>query len=132
MSKALFDKQALIKYRLDQAKETLLDAKVLYEHERRPASIVNRAYYAMFYATLALLVTIDKTSSKHIGVISFFDSEFVKKNIFPKEMSRMLHQAFDMRQEGDYENPDKIDRERATEVLKDAEDFLRSIQEKIL
>ncbi|MBI3163682.1 MAG: HEPN domain-containing protein, partial [Chloroflexi bacterium] len=47
----------MTRYRLDQARETLLDAQVLYEHERRPASIVNRAYYAMFYATLALLVT---------------------------------------------------------------------------
>lgn len=118
MSKSPFDKQALIKYRLEQAKETLLDAKVLYENERRPASIVNRAYYAMFYATLALLVTIGMSSSKHIGVISFFDSEFVKKNLFPKEMSRMLHQAFDMRQEGDYQNPDNINREKATEVFK--------------
>lgn len=131
MSSDSFDKDALIKYRLEQAKETLLDARVLYENERRPASIVNRAYYAMFYATLALLVTIGKSSSKHIGVISFFDSEFVKKNIFPKEMSRMLHQAFDMRQEGDYENPDKINREKAAEVLSDAEDFLKAIQEKL-
>jgi hypothetical protein len=43
MTKDAFDKDALIKYRLEQAKETLLDAKVLYENERRPASIVNRA-----------------------------------------------------------------------------------------
>ena len=132
MTKDAFDKDALIKYRLEQAKETFLDAKVLYENERRPASIVNRAYYAMFYATLALLVTIGKTSSKHIGVISFFDSEFVKKNIFPKEMSRMLHQAFDMRQEGDYQHPDNINREKATEVLNDAEEFLKAIEEKLL
>lgn len=99
MSGDIFDKNALIEYRLEQARETLLDAKVLYEHERRPASVVNRAYYAMFYATLALLVTIGKSPSKHIGVISFFDSEFVKKNIFPKEMSRKLHEVFEARQE---------------------------------
>ena len=85
MTNEIFYKSVLIQYRLEQAKETLLDARVLYEHERRPASIVNRAYYAMFYATLALLVTVGKSSSKHIGVISFFDTEFVKKNIFPKK-----------------------------------------------
>ena len=126
-----FDKAALISYRLEQAKETLLDARVLYDNERMPASIVNRAYYAMFYATLALLVTVGKSSSKHIGVISFFDSEFVKKNIFPKEMSRMLHEAFEMRQEGDYQNPAAIDREKAKEVLKAAEDFLSIVEEKL-
>ena len=132
MTEDAFDKNALIQYRLEQAQETLLDARVLYEHERRPASIVNRAYYAMFYATLALLVMVGKSSSKHIGVISFFDSEFVKKNIFPKEMSRMLHAAFETRQEGDYQNPAKIDREKAAEVLKDAEEFLKVIEEKLL
>ena len=126
-----FDKDALIQYRLEQARETLVDAQVLYENERRPASIVNRAYYAMFYATLALLVTVGKSSSKHIGVISFFDSEFVRKNIFPKEMSRMLHEAFEARQEGDYQNPDAIDREKAVEVLEAAGEFLKVVEKKL-
>lgn len=132
MSGDIFDKDALIKYRLEQARETLLDARVLFEHDRRPASIVNRAYYAMFYATLALLVTIGKSPSKHEGVLSFFDAEFVKKNIFPKEMSRKLHEAFEARQEGDYTNPDLIDREKAGDVLKAAEEFLKAIEEKLL
>jgi len=131
MSKETFDKPALIQYRLNQARETLEDAIVLYENQRRPASVVNRAYYAMFYATLALLVTAGKSSSKHIGVISFFDSEFVRKNIFPKEMSRMLHAAFETRQEGDYENPDKVDREKAAEVLNAAREFLKIIEQKL-
>lgn len=132
MSGDVFDKDALIRYRLEQARETLLDAQVLYEHERRPASIVNRAYYAMFYATLALLVTIGKSPSKHIGVISFFDSEFVRRNIFPKEMSRKLHEVFEARQEGDYTNPDLIDREKAGDVLKAAGEFLKAIEDKLL
>lgn len=37
MTNDAFDKSALIQHRLGQAKETLLDARVLYEHERRPA-----------------------------------------------------------------------------------------------
>lgn len=131
MSGDVFDKEALIQYRLEQARETLLDAKTLYDHERRPVSIVNRAYYAMFYATVALLVTVGKSSSKHIGVISFFDSEFVKKNIFPKEMSRKLHEVFEARQEGDYTNPDLIDREKAAEVLQAAQEFLNAIEKKL-
>lgn len=131
MSEGAFDKPALIRYRLEQARETLEDARVLFNNFRRPASVVNRAYYAMFYATLALLVTVNKFSSKHVGVISFFDSEFVKRNIFSKEMSRKLHEAFETRQEGDCENPDKVDRERAAEVLNDAAEFLKVIEEKL-
>ncbi len=131
MSEDDFDKNALIQYRLDQARETLVDAQVLYDNDRRPESVVNRAYYAMFYAALALMVTVGKSSSKHIGVIAFFDSEFVRKNIFPKEMSRMLHEAFEARQEGDYQNPDAIDREKAAEILEAAGEFLKVVEEKL-
>jgi uncharacterized protein (UPF0332 family) len=86
----------------------------------------------MFYATLALLLTAGKSPSKHIGVISFFDSEFVRTNIFPKEMSRKLHEVFEARQEGDYTNPDLIDHEKAADVLKAAGEFLKTIEDKLL
>ncbi len=56
----------------------------------------------MFYATLALTVFRSETVSKHSGVISFFDKEFVRTGVFPKEYSRMLHFAFDRRQSYDY------------------------------
>ena len=93
--------QALVACRLEQADEsieaarTLLDKKLL-----RPS--VNRAYYAMFYAVLALLARGKKETSKHSGVIALFDRDFVKQGIFKKDCSRWLHDAFDLRQRSDY------------------------------
>jgi len=58
----------LVRYRLEQADAALGDAKFLLEGNRSPQSIVNRAYYAMFYAALALLQKIGKVPSKHAGV----------------------------------------------------------------
>lgn len=92
----------LIKYRLEQAQTALEDGKFLLEGKRSPQSIVNRAYYAMFYAALALLQQIGKVPSKHTGVISLFDTEFVVKGIFPKELSKDFHKAFELRQMFDY------------------------------
>ena len=77
---------ALIKYRLEQAQTAIDDAKFLLDVNRSPQSIVNRAYYAMFYSALALLQKIGEVPSKHSGVISLFDTEFVIKKIFPKEL----------------------------------------------
>ncbi len=68
--------ETLIRYRLEQAQAALDDAKYLIDGNRSPQSIVNRSYYAMFYAALALLQKICKAPSKHSGVISFFDKEF--------------------------------------------------------
>jgi len=69
---------------------------------RSPQSIVNRSYYAMFYAVLALLQKISKVPSKHSGVISLFDKEFVKKGVFAKDLSKDFHKAFELRQTVDY------------------------------
>ena len=131
MSPNTFNKKALIQYRLERAIQTLDEAQVLYEHNKSPQSIVNRSYYSMFYATLALLATIDSESFKHSGVIALFDKNFVKQKILPKEMSLMLHEAFESRQEGDYKDFSKIDRDKATEILKSAEVFINFVKEKL-
>lgn len=81
-------KRALIAYRLEQAKEALDDARKLAEHQGSPRSIVNRSYYAMFYVVLALLLVIDRGSSKHSGAIYLFDVHFVKTGLFPKELRK--------------------------------------------
>jgi uncharacterized protein (UPF0332 family) len=39
----------LVLYRLEQAETALNDAQYLFEGNRSPQSIVNRAYYAIFY-----------------------------------------------------------------------------------
>jgi uncharacterized protein (UPF0332 family) len=78
---------ALVNYHLERAQTALEDGKFLLEGGRSPQSIINRAYYAMFYAALALLQKIGKVPSKHTGVISLFDTEFVvcewKSNMGP-------------------------------------------------
>ena len=47
------DKDTIISYRLEQAQIALDDALYLNAGGRSPQSIINRCYYAMFYATLA-------------------------------------------------------------------------------
>ncbi len=131
MSPDAFDKPALIQHRLKLSRDTLRDAKMLFEQDGTPGSIVNRAYYAMFYAALALLVTIDRESSKHSGVIAIFDEEFIKQKILPKEMSKALHEAFETRLDGDYRQVTVIDKEKAAEIIKTAERFIKAIEEKL-
>ncbi|NOY69312.1 MAG: HEPN domain-containing protein [Deltaproteobacteria bacterium] len=92
----------LVKYRLDQARESLSDAKFIFNGNRSPLGVINRSYYAVFYASLALLQKTGKVPRKHSGVISLFDHEFVKQGIFPKQFSKILHPLFTARQVSDY------------------------------
>ncbi len=132
MTKGKSYQKDLIQYRLDLAQEMLRDARVLKENGGSVVSVVNRAYYSVFYAALALLVTEDVEPNKHAGVLAKFDELFVRQGIFPKEMSRILHHAFDMRQAGDYQKSKVITEEQAVEVLRSAEEFVDAIAKKLL
>ena len=56
------DKQALLAYRISQAEETLADAKKMLAENLSPRSVINRSYYAMFYALLGLFIVYDITT----------------------------------------------------------------------
>lgn len=53
--------KVLVTKRMQQATETLDDGKYLLAAGRGERTAVNRAYYAVFYAVLALLQTVGKT-----------------------------------------------------------------------
>jgi uncharacterized protein (UPF0332 family) len=123
--------KALVAYRLEQADESLEAASILLDQGLiRPS--VNRAYYAMFYAVLALLAGRKKETSKHSGAISLFDREFIKTGIFPKDLSRWLHGAFDLRQRTDYETQLQVSKEESIRILTEAREFVAEVKAKIL
>jgi len=118
---------ALIGYRLEQASETLREAEILL-NESALRGAINRAYYAMFYAVLALLATKRIGTSKHSAIIGAFDREFVKTGVFARELSRSLHLAFDRRQTHDYGEMIQVDRQTAEETLAGAKTFVLNVE----
>ena len=88
-------------YRMEKAGQILKDAEDAFNRRRFMLS-VNRSYYAMFTAARALLAMEEKDSSKHSGVISLFNRWIVKPGNFPREISRFLVKAKDLREDADY------------------------------
>jgi uncharacterized protein (UPF0332 family) len=62
-----------------------------------------RAYYAVFYAMEAVLLTKKLVFSKHGAVIGAFNQHFIRAGIFPREFSKLIIHLFRERQIGDYE-----------------------------
>ena len=122
----------LIRYRLEQAQVALDDAKFLLYGNRSPQSIVNRSYYAMFYVALALLQKIGKVPSKHTGAVSLFDTEFVLKGVFSKELSRDFHKAFELRQVSDYKASQPLSVVKAEETWNKAVHFVDVVKKYLL
>jgi len=124
------DKKTLYQYRIKQAEETFSDAEKMLKNHLSPRSIANRAYYSMFYTLLALYIDkdINLKTSKHSGVISIFNKEFVHSGKIDKNFSKILHRNFILRQEGDYKELVKISRDDAARSIVDAKEFLSVIK----
>jgi uncharacterized protein len=124
------DRETLYSYRLQQAEETLSEAKKMLEGGFSARSIVNRSYYSMFYALLSLFLKtgINAKTSKHSGIISLFDKEFIKTGKIDKRYSAMLHETFDTRQEGDYKEFMQLSIDEASHFVTLSEDFFEAIK----
>lgn len=120
------EKKDLINYRNNKAKETLEDAKILFAAGRLN-SAVNRIYYALFYQTIALLLTKDLSSAKHSGVRALFNEHFVKPGKVPLETGRFYSRMFDFRQKSDYADFAAFDMEKVKEWIEKAERFLETL-----
>ncbi len=69
--------KTLTEYRLARAKETLNDALTLILNGSSSNSIVNRLYYACFYAALALLLSKGLETKSHEGVQRMIGLHFI-------------------------------------------------------
>ena len=122
------DIKEIVKYRIEQSEDALKDAVLLLDSGGSLRSVINRSYYSMLYATLALIAVKGMGSSKHSSAISIFDREYVKPGHFSKEMSKLLHKAFNLRVESDYKEFSIISRDETSMVLEGARDFLEKIK----
>jgi uncharacterized protein (UPF0332 family) len=114
----------LVSYRLQKARETLEDARILADAARwNPC--VNRLYYACFYAVSALLIQEGLSSTKHTGLRSLFNRHFVKTNKVPKEKARIFNDLFERRQEGDYVDFVSFEESQVLSWLPETEAFVQ-------
>ncbi|MFH0976900.1 MAG: HEPN domain-containing protein [Spirochaetota bacterium] len=127
------DIEILFQYRLQQASETLNDPERMLSDNYSPRSIVNRAYYVVYYSLLALYIktNINVRTSKHAGIISIFDKEFVHKGIFNQKYSKIVHYLFELRQEFDYKELIEVSHKDASDCVNKAKDFFAAISESI-
>ena len=123
-------RKALSEYRLERAEECLKSAEVLKSIEDY-TTVANRAYYAMFHAMRAVMALDGEDRKKHSGVISYFQQNYVKTEIFDKEFSTIVQEAFEIRQESDYEDFYVISKEDAITQYENAKKFVSAAEEYI-
>ena len=117
----------LARYRMDKARENLKDAEDALARSRFSLS-ANRSYYAMFTAARRLLALKELDSSKHSGVIALFNQYIIKTGLFPKELSRFLPKAKEIRENADYGDFVEITKQDAQTQLENAKKFIEEAE----
>ncbi len=120
-------KKALSDYRLSAAEEHLDSARLLLDAGKYKDSI-GRSYYAIFASVRALLALDEVDFSKHAGVISYFQREYIKSRQIDPKYSKYLGQAFQIRNNADYQDFFVVSAADAKEQYDNAVDFLNMIK----
>ena len=110
------------------ARDSIGAAKLLAPDPLHAGFAASRAYYAMYYATQAILLTKEMSFRKHSAVIGAFGREFAKTGILPVELHGKLIQAEKRRLTGDYDARNAVTTDEAAESINDAEEFVAAIE----
>lgn len=117
----------LVMYRLQTSKSDLKSAKILLAAEEYKGSN-NRAYYSIFYAINAIHALNGKSYKRHKDAISNFNKDYVKTEIFPREMGRKIGEAEEIRHASDYDDFYIASLEEAQRQVAVADEFIQLVE----
>lgn len=118
----------LVMHRLEQAKNELADAKLLYRNKSY-LSANNRAYYSIFHTIRAVLALESIDFKRHKDVIAYFNKNYINTEIFPRKMGKRIAQANRIREDSDYDD-EFIAKPEATEAqIETAEELINLVDE---
>lgn len=113
----------LVLYRLETAEDNIESARILYEMGKYKDSN-NRAYYAVFHSITAIQAMTGQTFKRHKDVIANFNKEYVKTEIFPREIGKRISRSERIRNKSDYDEFYIASKEKTKEQIQTAEDVL--------
>ena len=112
---------------LERADTSFKAAKELLEKGYHDIA-ASRAYYVVFYASSALLLSTGIDPSKHSGVIAAIHREFVKTGKLEKEQGKNLNWLFELRSVGDYGVVVHVSSGEARRAIEIAEDYVLAVK----
>lgn len=121
------ERDALIAYRIEQARETIMLAEFLLKSNKLTVA-VNRIYYGMYYALTALAIKNKFETSKHTQLIGWFNKEYISTSRIDIKYGKILRIAFLNRTKGDYDAYVLFDKSEVENMLNEMKDFISIIE----
>jgi uncharacterized protein (UPF0332 family) len=116
-----------INYRFQRALDSFEEAVIMADNKRWNA-VVNRLYYACFYAVIALLLKNNIETQTHDGARTQFGLSFIKPGNVDKKFGKLFSKLFDYRQKGDYGDLYDFDEITVSPLIIQVKDFLNALK----
>lgn len=120
----------LAKYRLDTAKENLEAAQLLLKSEFYK-DVNDRAYYSIFHSINAVLAIEEVGFKRHKDVLAHFNKNYIKNEIFPKEIDRRISKTRQIREACDYHDFYVTSKTEAEECISTASELIPLVEDYI-
>lgn len=120
----------LVLHRLEQAKQELKDAELLYKHKSY-LSANNRAYYSIFHSIRAILAMESVDFKKHKDVVAYFNKNYIKTEIFPRDIGKKIVEANKIREDSDYDDEFIVKAEDTKNQIDTAKTLIKLTEEYI-
>lgn len=121
------DRIQLIELRIHQAEQAITDVEFCIENGKLSMA-VNRIYYGMFYAVLALAISNGFETSKHQQLIGWFNKQYIHTGIFPRNFSSIVKKAFEARMDADYQINQSYNSDEIGALFSDMKLFISEIK----
>lgn len=89
---------------------------------------LNRSYYVIFHAMRAMNILHGFDSSKHSGVIAYFNKEYVKEGLVDRELSAIIKNSSFLREKSDYDDFFIVGRKETENQIENAKIFLEAVK----
>ena len=106
----------LCKHRLEQAKENIEEAELLYNANKFKGAN-NRAYYSIFHSIKAVFALEPVDFKRHKDVLGYFNKNYVNEDIFPRKIGRKIANASTVREDSDYDDEYVVKQEDTLEQI---------------
>jgi uncharacterized protein (UPF0332 family) len=121
------DKEEMIRNQVAKAEEKLQAAAALLE-QKFADDAISRAYYAMFHAASAVLLSEGITVESHSALKTMFGLHFIKAGLIDKKYGKSLSKLKDERENGDYDIFTSFEVGDAQDALEEATAFVEAMK----
>jgi uncharacterized protein (UPF0332 family) len=123
--------QDLIATQIEKSREKLDAAKTLFR-EGFIDDAISRAYYSMFHAASAVLLSEGITVESHSALKTMFGLHLIKTGKIEKKYGQWLNKLKDERENGDYDIFTSFELEDAKNGVNEAEEFLEEMRKYLI